>query len=658
MQHSAESDLWLPPNRARFIVAMAVVLAGSVVERVLSLPSMLWKDYDEGLHALLAQLLAAGHQPYAEVFLSYPPLFALSLQLPWQIWGRIEALQLVMVGYSMLGVLAVGYMGYRLNGWVAGASAALFLSFSPQFLQASGQVMTEVPAVSLAALAMSLIVAAYVPIATEPATAWANRRKQLLLFASGLVMCASLMLKIMAPFMLLLLPVMILFQQFGRSGGERSDVRAVVKGFLADALVWAAGGMAPALISVVAYDAHAMFEQVVAYRFTSRIAENGDTTAPLSLVMSFLVAENWMLLLAGAWGIVLRPRNARKLTYVLLWLLLGIAFLLVQVPLRFKHLPVLLPSLAVLAGVGLAEGVRQVGRQTVARRPWRSMGLAAVTAVLAVSWVWPAATALPSIGGQAWQPLDYYQVYQVADRMERYTAPSDCVVSDWPHLPFLTQRPVPPVLSELSYTRLGSQDVTCDDLVKITEASGCQVVVPLAFRLSRNCQEYADWARQHYLRTWNFYAGREAFLALPLANPEPQYALDATFGDGMHVMGYDLARQENENGLAVYLSLYWKPTARVTDNYTILVEVRDAANRVVARGDHEPYGGLVRTKTFPVGETVKDTVRLDLPSEAAGGGLSIYCGLAFAKTGVRLPLRGDVSGEGLLRVGTATPLSR
>ena len=394
--------LWSPKNRARFIAAMVVVLAASVTERVLSLPSLLWKDYDEGLHALLAQLLAAGHRPYTEVFLSYPPLFALSLQLPWQIWGRIEALQLVMVGYSMLGVLAVGYMAYRLNGWVAGMSAAILLSFSPRFLRASGQVMTEVPAVSLAALAMSLVVAAYVPTMPQ-----ANRRKQILLFASGLVMCASLMLKIMAPFMLALLPLMILAEQVGRTTPGPSRAKDVARGFLADGLVWAAGGLAPALISLAAYDARAMFQQIVAFRFSSRIAENGDTTRPLELVMQFLVAENWMLLLAAAWGMVLRPRSLRNSKYVLVWLVLGIAFLLLQVPLRFKHLPVLLPALAVLAGVGLAEGVHRISRLQFRQGPWRTLGFAGVTAALAASFVWPAATALPPLGGEAWQPLDY-----------------------------------------------------------------------------------------------------------------------------------------------------------------------------------------------------------------------------------------------------------
>ena len=89
-------------------------------------------------------------------------------------------------------------------------------------------------------------------------------------------------------------------------------------------------------------------------------------------------------------------------------------------------------------------------------------------------------------------------------------------MSDWPHLPFLLQRPVPPSLSELSYTRLGSQSLTCDDLVKITETSKCQAVVPLAFRLNHNCRDYADWARQHYLRTWNFY-NRQGSLSRPAA---------------------------------------------------------------------------------------------------------------------------------------------
>ena len=58
-----------------YICALCIILVFSFVWRQRVLDVFAY-EYDEGIHLVLAQVLSAGYEPYREVFVSYPPLFA------------------------------------------------------------------------------------------------------------------------------------------------------------------------------------------------------------------------------------------------------------------------------------------------------------------------------------------------------------------------------------------------------------------------------------------------------------------------------------------------------------------------------------------------------------------------------------------------------
>jgi len=626
------------PNQMRFIIYMLLVLILSFGIRVIFLRNFRW-GYDEGIHVLLARLLAADYTPYSELFVSYPPLFVWSLEYPWRLWRSVEALQLTMTVYALLGVGAVGFIAYRLGGALAGVMAAIFLSLSTTYLDGSRAVMTEVPSVGVAALAVAFAAQYY----------WSGRRRWL--FISGLLTTASLMLKILSPFILGLIPLMILVYHWLQSKNNANRIALTLKGSLLDGLLWGVGVLVPWLVVALIYDAKAMYRQVITFRFDTRAEYSEDWSENLEMLLTFARA-NIPLLLLAIWGIAMVwVKRWRAGWFVLLWLVLAIAFAMMQVPLREKHLPLLLPPLMVLAGLGLGW-LWQLLRQL-----WHFWHLAALVGYLALAavlglYVWQIGGEFSSYRETTTTPLN--QGDQIlADYIRRYTAPNDCVISDNPTLIFYSERLTPPNLSEVSSARLRSGYLSYDELVEALETHQCQVTAPIAKRLHRTRGDFVEWAKERHVGLWLYDGAGEALLAQPLTNPQPASALDTKLGEQVKLVGYDLFQPERDRDEGIYVSLYWQTLQPFAEDYTVFVHLRDPANNTVANGDHQPYNNLVPTRHWPVGETIKESIRIDLPPELPAGSYRLLVGMYSPQTLERLPVENDATGENAVDLGTA-----
>ena len=155
--------------------------------RLYFLDNLRW-TYDEGIHVLLAQMLARGYTPYTELFVSYPPLYTLSIDWTWRLFGTVESLQILMSLYTMAGLAGVGLIAWRLGGFWAGIFAPIFISLEPWFFQGSRAVLTEVPSISMASLAIAFAAFYLWRPGRNPGQGW--------LVASGVTLALSLMLKI------------------------------------------------------------------------------------------------------------------------------------------------------------------------------------------------------------------------------------------------------------------------------------------------------------------------------------------------------------------------------------------------------------------------------------------------------------------------------
>lgn len=621
-------------NFSIILLGLAIISFGL---RLYFLDNLRW-TYDESIHVLLAQMLARGYTPYSELFISYPPLYILSIDWTWQLFGTVASLQILMSLYTMAGLLGVGFIAWRLGGLWAGIFAPIFLSLEPEFFRGSRAVLTEVPSVSVAALAAAF--AAFYLGSDN------IRTSRLWLIASGATQAISLMLKILTPYMFGLVASMILVRQFQQTCPERSrkvgrsyNWPQIVRSALIEGVIWGLALILPLVLLTIMFDVPALLDQAIMFRFASRSVYDGEVNN-LLFMLSFL-RESWVitvLAVAGLW--VLMRQYFRQGWYVLVWLLLAVMFALIQVPLRDKHLPLLLPPLSILAGLGVAWLVQLV---QVKNRQVQYIGVlsALVLITLLALYTWQTAQVFAGYNSYRTQYLnDSEQI--LVEFIKRFTAPGDCLITDDPTLAFVTNRPVPPNLAETSSARLRSGYLTEEMLIDTATQFDCPIMAPLARRFKRSAPEFVEWSKANYLGLWLYNNETEILLAKPVLHSQPTHYVRAHFEDQVELVGYDLVPTRDDS---TYLSLYWHTLKLFEQDYIVFVHVRDEQNNTLLNMDHEPYNGLVPTHRWPVGSVIKETIRLEGVTEIPPGVYKIHMGMYLRDGLVRLPLVADTSGE-------------
>jgi hypothetical protein len=109
-------------------------------------------------------------------------------------------------------------------------------------------------------------------------------------------------------------------------------------------------------------------------------------------------------------------------------------------------------------------------------------------------------------------------------------------------------------------------------------------------------------------------------------------------------------------GATLTLTLSYAATQPSAQPLTRFVQVRDAANRIVAQHDSEPQAGLNPTWAWLPGEVVQDTVTLQLPEELPKGPYTLYVGMYDPTANFqRLPVV-DAQGRALPNAEVSLPL--
>lgn len=115
---------------------------------------------------------------------------------------------------------------------------------------------------------------------------------------------------------------------------------------------------------------------------------------------------------------------------------------------------------------------------------------------------------------------------------------------------------------------------------------------------------------------------------------EPSIPLDVRFEDGIVLQGVD--RRCDLHGTACELTLYWRPAARPSADYTVFIQLWDD-ERQVAGFDGPPLGGDYPTGWWDAGETIVDRRALTPPADLPAGKYRWLLGLYRPETGARLP---------------------
>lgn len=128
--------------------------------------------------------------------------------------------------------------------------------------------------------------------------------------------------------------------------------------------------------------------------------------------------------------------------------------------------------------------------------------------------------------------------------------------------------------------------------------------------------------------------------------------LNATFGDNLRLLGYELEDQAVRAGEPVVLDLYWEALAPTPSEHLVFVHLVGKAERIVAQADRFPGRGLLDTTRLPPGYRWRERYQITLPTTSyAPDTLTVSVGLYDRATGRRLPVdNGDTVHFGALDV--------
>jgi 4-amino-4-deoxy-L-arabinose transferase-like glycosyltransferase len=392
-------------------------------------------NYDEGVYLASLYALRHGETLGSEVFASQPPGFYLLLRLIGFFSGhsvsdaRIGFLLVALVGCA--GAYAVGR---AIAGVAGGVAASLLLAILPPFPSEAIRVDADVPAVSLAVVALGL--AAY---------AFRGRAPLVLAALGGGVFAFAVSVKLDA--LIALIPFA------GLAVAQRAPRRAVLAAVGGAAIVGAAfligyaGVLGPLWDGVV--------------RFHREARAYPSPTANSHVLRHFLqfgTPSGWLVVL----GLVASLLIWRKAWPLWLWVVASAGFLLWQKPLFDHHLVLLCAAMALPAGAAFGEAVTRLpGRVSLA-------GAAAVVVGLAVG------------GAQQAHHIDLRVVAQRAAlpwAEQRLAAcPAGPIVSDEPIVAFRARRLLPAQLVDTSLVRSSTSSLPPAKVLAIIDRDRIRVV--------------------------------------------------------------------------------------------------------------------------------------------------------------------------------------
>ncbi len=119
-----------------------------------------------------------------------------------------------------------------------------------------------------------------------------------------------------------------------------------------------------------------------------------------------------------------------------------------------------------------------------------------------------------------------------------------------------------------------------------------------------------------------------------------------SFGEGIGLLGYDLAQEALQPGESLGLTLYWECLAPLDADYKVFVHLLDGNSQIRGQSDAMPDSGEAPTSGWRPGDALADRYQVPLQPDAPPGDLHIAIGFYDPVTGERLPLLQDGGATG------------
>ena len=112
----------------------------------------------------------------------------------------------------------------------------------------------------------------------------------------------------------------------------------------------------------------------------------------------------------------------------------------------------------------------------------------------------------------------------------------------------------------------------------------------------------------------------------------------ANFDDRIALLDLEVEEGSLVPGGQLPVTITWQALAEMDEDYTVFVQVLDAADRIVGQVDAWPVQGTRPTSTLRPGETITDPYLVQLDPNLPPGDYRVIAGLYLLATGQRLPV--------------------
>jgi len=604
-------------NRAYWALWTAAV-ALYVVWSLTHLGAYAWSN-DEGLYAQRAALANEGHPLYTETFLNKPPLYVWILQLAFRVAGRTLAVaRLSTLCLTLIGFIALATAASQLWGRWAGLASAWVLLGLPEVPVRAHALMSDLPAMAFALVALG--------------TALSFRRGQqrAWIALSGAAFAGALLVHPLLIYMVLPLTAALILPGLSQATGG-STARAS----WGDLAVFGGVVIGLGLIVLVVMDWQALVTSVIEYN-VGAVYTNIEFAGPGKNQAIKYLQERWTLVwlaIAGTAALCTRSGGKQGLLVTATWFFATAATIVAWSPVWNHYMLFLALPLTAVAGGGLATVTGWVFRGYREGRPltwWRTV-LTALTFVGVVIFIGHrCGERMPQPeGGPEWSR----DSLAARTFLKATTPPNSFVVTDDPLLAFTAGRLVPPALTGASYKKIRLGYLTAEDLVENTLHYRAQAVLFATGRLAL-LSAYDNWVAAVATGKRKFGPLRTYLMDLP---PSPLDVPVSYLSDEIVLDGYTLSSYELRPGGTLTVTLLWRQTGPVADDYTVFVHLVDGEDQMWGQHDGPPLIGAYPTSLWVERLLLPDPHPLLVSSEAPPGRYHLMVGMYRWPSLERLP---------------------
>jgi hypothetical protein len=118
--------------------------------------------------------------------------------------------------------------------------------------------------------------------------------------------------------------------------------------------------------------------------------------------------------------------------------------------------------------------------------------------------------------------------------------------------------------------------------------------------------------------------------------------VEAVFAGQIHLLRVEMEKSNPQAGQVLPVVLTWETEVPLSENYTVFVQLQDAAGNRITGSDGQPAMGMLPTSGWKTGQIVADRHALLLPNDLPAGAYKLVTGLYLAGTGQRLETAGGL----------------